>query len=522
MHQAIQLAKRRQQARTAFAVLALLGAAACSSTQRAADDDGSSPVDSAVPAASSLPSGSAAPSASPGAAGSSAPGTTTGSGTSIGGASGATNTTGGAATGLGSTGGGSRFIPTGKGAPGVTDKTITVGLWTINAEAGNAAVGAVTGNASDDTTDYVKAAKSVVAFINARGGVAGRKLVAVLHEVNVANVITQSGRDQEMQSACEDWTKDHKVFAFMPTPGGNGLECARLANAAMLSDLGATGQIKLSESMFGKYKNNWYAPNGMTEDRRDRNYVDGLWRHGFLKPGVKVGVFVEDRQGMRDGYANAMLPALKRHGITPVKTIVYPDGLASSWSNYMLQMQRAGATHLLLSGSEIGAYGAYSAMTAAENQQYRPKWGYSTDLSPVELAGLQTNRNQLKNVFGIGWSPGLDTYSVASQSQGTADCLKIQRDTKQGLGVGTYCESLFFLKYALDRAAEVSIKGMSKALDKVSNKYPSVLTVQGQTGFADSRHDGAASYRYFVYDSRCDSSAHNCWKYTSPITAFGP
>ena len=103
----------------------------------------------------------------------------------------------------GTTGG----VPTrGANGPGVTATEIRLGIPYCNdCAAGNAALGAG-GEDPGDTRRYYRAALDEV---NARGGVLGRKLVMVGHEISVSDDISRS-----QQEACETFTKDNKVFAI--------------------------------------------------------------------------------------------------------------------------------------------------------------------------------------------------------------------------------------------------------------------------------------------------------------------
>lgn len=408
-------------------------------------------------------------------------------------------------------------IPVGKGARGVDDSTIKVGLWTVDSRAADAAIGAASGAVFEHGTDFAKAAKAMADHINKNGGIAGRKLVPVLHQVDASQLVTPSGREREMQRACARWTEDNRVFAFMPTPGGNGaLECARTHNTVMIGSHGAAGQAGVSNAMLERYRNLWYSPNGMTAERRGKNLVAGLWKQGFINSASKIGIVIEDRQASRDEVRNGMLPELRRHGVNPVVQITYPDGLSAPWDNYMLQMQRSGVTHILPSSSEIKAHTMNKAMTAAQSQRYFPKWGYSTDLFPIEVAALGAPRQQLANTQGIGWSPTIDTYDTTSLTSSGKVCEKVIRESGSGPLGGIYCEMLFFVKHTLDRAPELSVAGMNAALSQVRSGYVAVTTHSGKTRFASNRPDGADVYRYFVYDNRCTSEGHRCWKYTTP------
>lgn len=406
---------------------------------------------------------------------------------------------------------------------GVTARTISVGLPAFDTTAVNAAGKAVTGkqgSAIPAATDISKAAMAVVDYINAHGGIAHRQIVPVIHGVKVNNTLTASGRDQEAQLACADWTQDHHVFAFINAFSVNTIPCAVSSRTVVLSDPNSAGQPWLSDSMFQQARQVWYGPDMMLAERHDRNLVEALWKQGFFAGGAKVGILIEDQAGSKTGVERGMLPALASHGIKPVVQIVYPDRLSSPWQNEILALQRAGADHLLLSSTAGQSFPALALMKAAENQHYRPKWGMGSDHWPVVLGYTGAPHAQMANITGMGWMPNLDTGDKAHISANSDVCTKIGLDSGQGDAVRLYCEDLFFLKFVLDEAPEVSVKGMNEALEAVAGRYTSTATVDGATTFSPARHDGPSSYRIFQYDSRCDAKGASCIKYTSPSQAM--
>ena len=107
---------------------------------------------------------------------------------------------GGGATSSG--GPGSTSVPTGLGNPQVTAKTISIGIgYVTNGDTANAAIGA-TGIGQGDPLGE---AKAVVSYINAHGGVAGRKVTPVYHPYDATSTATTSSQDQ---AACADYTQD--------------------------------------------------------------------------------------------------------------------------------------------------------------------------------------------------------------------------------------------------------------------------------------------------------------------------
>lgn len=418
---------------------------------------------------------------------------------------------------------GARRAPVGAGARGVTDDTIEIGLWYYDITALGAAVGAMGGGGNFDPSnlDPEKAAKVTVDHINANGGMGGRKVVPRIIKLDVANQLTESGSAQEAQKACAFFTEDHSVFAMMAVERGGNLECGRATNTAVVSDFWPA-QPWLTSSMFGRYHDIWYGPNMMLAERRDRNVVESLWSNGFLTPSSKVGVMIDDEPGSKESAATALVPALQAHGIEPVAEIVYPDRFNSPWQNYVLQLVAAGADTVVFSSSTGECWAPIFMMRAAEDQRYRPKWGLGSDQYPscIELVGAP--KNQMANSLTMGWIPSQDLGTVPEEDYSATTRVCVDIDEANGNpGVGFFCEPLFFLKYVLDRAPELSPAGMSNALAAVANTYPSAITIDGVSVLAPERHDGAAVYRMVRYDTACNDG-DGCFTYFGQRTDMRP
>lgn len=97
--------------------------------------------------------------------------------------------------------------------PGVTARTIAVGFpYAPNADQAQAALG----NTAVTQGDPKRVVEALVAEINRTGGVAGRKLVAVFHELDAQSSETAAQREQGL---CSTYTEDHKVLAVFGATG---------------------------------------------------------------------------------------------------------------------------------------------------------------------------------------------------------------------------------------------------------------------------------------------------------------
>ena len=107
----------------------------------------------------------------------------------------------GSSAGSGSVAGGARF------GPGVTAKTITVGIvYTPGAAEANSAAGANGISQGDEKANFT----AIAANVNAHGGLGGRKLQYVFYALPASTTKPYAQIDQEL---CAFFSQDHKVFA---------------------------------------------------------------------------------------------------------------------------------------------------------------------------------------------------------------------------------------------------------------------------------------------------------------------
>src|SRR5687768_3348980 len=150
-------------------------------------------------------------------------------------------------TGPGGTGGGggaTRRIAVAPGTHGVTDTVIQLGM--VDADVGSTVdaingAGGTSGGASSSPTGGVPirtAVNTIVKYINANGGLAGRNIEMVWAPVDAAKYLqAASARQGEQQRACSTFTEDNHVFSFSAIAMSEELvfECARKSQTPMVA-----------------------------------------------------------------------------------------------------------------------------------------------------------------------------------------------------------------------------------------------------------------------------------------------
>ena len=477
----------------------------------------------------------AAPGAGPTADGSLGGGTS-GGGTSGGGTSGGgalAGTSGGSPAGTTGTVAGTTGSTTTPGGgpvalgPGVTATTVTIGFsYTENGTAGNDAIGAKISQG-----DELNEAKAVVADINAHGGVAGRKLEVVFHAYS--NQTADSGSVQD-ESACQDYTQDHKVFAV----AGGGLSDtlpACLAKAGVLHT--ASGQIISKDDSFYRRYPHFSDLASLTQERMMRDLVARLdaqkyfggWNTATGAPAAtpaKVGVLTFDRPEWERPLTSVLLPALKRAGHAVPDQDVFRARYASTTSeagplaadmqSAALRFRNDGVTHVIfLDGSAL--MNLFFSKNA-ENQHYYPRYGVNsaTGLQAIADSGA-VDKTVYKGALGIGWLPGLDLSPSASApyaSPAAKHCSAVMSkagftfsDTNSRTIAYGACDQLYFIAAAINGAGRsVTLANAQAAIDRLGSSFvPANLPA---AYFSATQHDAVAKVYDLAWDDGC-----GCAKY---------
>jgi ABC-type branched-subunit amino acid transport system substrate-binding protein len=398
------------------------------------------------------------------------------------------------------------WLPAPEGVHGVTDKTILVGMTSADNSEGASTIGAVTGSdiSKYENFTYAKGDAAAVAAVNAYGGIAGRKVAPVIYHYNTANFTSASGRDQEIQRSCNDWTQDHHVFAFNGTVGTEPsmAECAANTKTPWIA---TTYGLLLAQSRISKMSNYYYTPPSLSSDARERAMAKFLLEHQYFSKGANVAVMVQDQPDTREGVSKGMLPVLAAAGIKPY-VIDYPDPISSPWQNYVLQMQVRHITHVIWSSVSSPALSYVLMSRAADSQGFNPKWAIGSDMQPASIIATGAPAGQLANTVGMGWQYEFDTSDTAPHSSTAKICAVYLKKYGQPGGNSwgqSQCEWLFFLQAAFKHATQLSTAGLAQGVARLGTDFVSTMTtVTGATSFAPGRNFGVSTVRMFAYSAK--------------------
>ena len=451
-------------------------------------------------------------------------------GTAIGG--GAEDSAGGASSGrssggTGGTGGGggrvgSSGLPAASGGtgPGVTDTEIFLGVaYATNGGEVNKTIGAEEAS----STDTKKATQLLIDDLNKRGGIHGRKIVPVWHEIDALSGRTYEQWGQEM---CSTWTEDNDVFAALGAP----YETLRQCMAKKNKPLTYTSLSSSSELTFSQYPL-YFEPGNLNLSRIARLTVDSLAKRDFFK-GAKVGVIAFDDPHGRHAVDKAMLPALAARGVDPkgveVEFVPSPQsatdvsGLSAAVSGAVLRFNTLRVSHVMI--LDTAAVASFLFMQEAESQGYRPRYGLNSQNGNTILADLlkgSGSQGQLTNSLSVGWLPTIDLAGPDDPDDKATPsrqrCLKLMTDggltsfsSRNAMGQALItCEEVWFFEAAAKAAGpSLNARSFLAGVESLTAMRESTLTLGNR--FGNGRRDGVARAADLAYVPGC-----TCFRYTT-------
>jgi len=355
------------------------------------------------------------------------------------------------------------------------------------------------------TGDAPAQTRAVVAYLNARGGLDGRRI-----ELRTAKVAaTEATSETAYAAACTSLTEDQKVDYVISyvTLNATRISCYAKHGVPMLDD-----QSFLSDGVGARYADLFAAPGELAPGRSAVALVDGLWRMGWLTPTSKVGTFVYDTPEGIDAETNYLKPALARHGLSIAVNARTSNGPGGADQNgTVLKFRGAGVDRVL----PIGASPLF-LMQAAESQAYHPLYAITSAFGPGALLESAAPPAQLHGAKGIGWSKYLDIGKGTRPGPVSSNetlCLDLMRKAGQQSTSATVqalqtalCNVLFVLKAGADRYGLTPQLLSTLRGERFSPLPADAYRIQLQPG----RADGVAAYRDLAYDEACA-----CFQYRS-------
>jgi hypothetical protein len=371
------------------------------------------------------------------------------------------------------------------------------------------------------TGSGVRQAKVAASLLNARGGLAGHRVVPVIFEATV------SGGSSQFQTACSQFFDDRSVRAVVSLLINDVLRGCTAKHGVPY----VAGALDSTSAAILRSTPQLVIPNQTSYDQVSVTLVDSLVAQGWFRPStpterVEIGLITHEEPQFST-VPMIVRQRLKAAGLKlrDVAFLPYPadtDDIAAA-SNAgraaALRFQSEGVNRVI--GIDEGGFAMSWFGISAGSQNYYPTLALSTTSQPSVLAAGVLTSEQLKGSAGIGWAPYLDT-SVALQapvSRRTTECLEAMKKAGEdvsGASERTHsigvCEGAFTLLDAW-RSVPLTLSGFQRGLSALGSSYVPVSVFGAD--FSRSRA-AAAKYRRFRYASDCD-----CYRYTGAFLRIG-
>lgn len=406
--------------------------------------------------------------------------------------------------------GGDSPIPAGPDSPGVTDDSMTISFVVTD----TSKVAAAFGWERPDEGDREAQIAALVDWINARGGIAGREVVA---KIRVYDAITDGPIAEE--ALCNAITQDDNAFAVVLTGQfqDNARPCYANANTLMLDGtlypVDTAGYDELAPYL--------WSPFLPTYDDLIKGLAASLIDGGWFD-GATVGVIAIQSELSRRVYDEQFLPLLTEAGIEVVSynTVDPTDG--TSFDRDQLQaivnFKEAGVDHVVaIGGARLVSWFIDTSIT----QNFAPRYAMSSYDAPD--FNVFNYREQLTGAQGVSVSPGFDIQQDQwpfPADGAEAECVQVLADAglavddRQTVRTGLiYCDALRLLATAGESATELSAAGLSEAIWALGDSFDAASTYGVE--FEPGLYAGGDSYVNIAFDDDC-----GCLQVTSPVLDF--
>ena len=356
--------------------------------------------------------------------------------------------------------------------------------------------------------------KAVIADINRHGGILGRTVVPVFHDISTANL--QADPSGQAQATCTALTQDTHVVAVVNIVASIDLptfySCLAKADTPLIS----AGFVPADDTMFRSYAPYLYKLTAASFTRLSPLWVNRLHAMGYFHswdttngaPGTtpaKVGLLYPGVQPQQRIFAD-IKRRLTAAGINVAAEYQYDvsslDNESASMSNAVLQMRNAGVTHVLSSEADVLLF-----MTAADSQHYRPRYALTSyHAAAAQLQGT-VPATQLAGSMGLGWLPASDVdaaHNPGPVSSGETSCRQLMKSAGQDTsspGVATVafavCDGVRLIAAAINTSKNPASAGLHSGLSAIGSGFAAALT--WRNGLVSSRYDMPGGVREFAY-----------------------
>lgn len=446
---------------------------------------------------------------------------TSGAATIVGGRGSASSTPSSEGVGAAAAGGAPGAGAGGSSATGaVNGAPITIGVLAAGsfAEAA-AAAGADAGTStSGDAT-----MKAVLKYYEERGGIAGRRVRAVVSTLSP----TTGNYDAALAAECARFTQDNDVAVVLSNIGYYKDSFEGCLHAKRKPHV--EGGWGLTDEADLRRFPGYYLPSMPSYDARFAALLVSGIQSGQLPRGTRVGVVVEDCPPIQRAYAAEWQPRARQAGLIVDEFHVKCTSGAEDAGRLAQDMQ---AAQLRFRSNDVATvmFATYPTEVnvvffaqSAEAQRWYPK--YYLD-SKSRVGHEQTTGNypaaQVKNMRGVGWTNAFDVSQPSLTAPAQLRCLDIMKQDgihiQNGLDAAlafSACDPFFLLEASLVASRGASdYDALQRAIESLGTSFAAAGN-DAATTLSPHQHYGTTQYATFAFEASC-----GCVRYTSSFKSW--
>jgi hypothetical protein len=389
--------------------------------------------------------------------------------------------------------------------PGVTADEIKIGFIVLDLERLSEALDLDFG----ESGDYFSQIQALTDAVNARGGIAGRTMVPVIHEVDA--FLDSAPREE---ATCKQFTQDDEVFAvvlvgqFQP----NARPCYAGAETLMLD----TTAFALDQQGFDKFAPYLYQPSYPEYGALLDGLISGLDEGDFFEDAT-VAVMGMDINENHRVFEEKVLPALEERGVEPadVRWIdpANSQTLQAGQDQAVLSFKSKGVDRIIVVGGQrLAAF----MMNTSKGQSFEPRYAMTTWDNPE--FNIRNYPTAMAGAIGVSALPGYDAVSeddVPFPREGAEQTcidtlltvgdtgLKTRNEARQS---ELYCDAMDLLFLGFEgHTGPVNADAFAANVGALGDRYEASATYK--SFFGPGLFAGANGYVTVAYDPDCDCMA---------------
>lgn len=367
------------------------------------------------------------------------------------------------------------------------------------------------------TGDLAKQIRALADEVNRTGGLAGRKMEAVIRTYDA--FADSAPKEEEL---CKAFTQDDKVTAVVLQGQlfPNARPCYAKAKVLMLD----TTAIPIEQEQYDQLAPYLWQPSYPEYGSVLAALVKDLDQAGFYRD-AKLGIVGIDTPDNRRVWDQRIKPALKGVGVTVEEADVRWVDQSSSASLQAgqdaaaIRFKGSGVNRIVvIGGNRLAAF----LMNTFKAQSFRPRFALTTWDNPE--FNIRNYPEALEGAIGISVNPGQDQVSEQDlpfpSGPGEQRCVDVlakvgERFEKRANARQSvlYCDAAFLLRDALSGASAPTAENFAKGAARLGDSFQSAGAYSN--GWRQGVYAGVNGFRRFAFEAEC-----KCMRLRSDLTRF--